>query len=101
MLGRQKARGRRRALGLHESIAIALLVLTVAHLSTSASAMGKADPTGIWLATFALVAILAQLVLGVTLIGPRPGGRALLLSHRVTFGLIAVLTVLHVVLDRP
>ncbi len=100
LLQRRKGRPRRYVLGIHAALAAGLLVLTVAHLSTSASAMGSADPTGIWLATGALAAILTQIVLGLTLLGAKPVSRVSFLAHRVTFGLIATLALFHVVLDK-
>ncbi len=59
--------------------------------------MGRTDAAGIWLATAALGAMLVQIVLGVTILQPGPGLRALLLTHRVTFALIAALALAHVV----
>ncbi len=99
LLGRQRARAVRGGLGLHETVAIVALVLTVAHLSTSAGAMGRTNATGVWFATGGLCAILLQLVLGVTIVKPGPGYRALFITHRVTFGLIAALALAHVVLN--
>ena len=101
MLRRGKGLPRRKLLGVHEFLGAGLLILTITHLSMSARAMGTADPTGIWIATGALLAILVQIGLGVTLLEPAPGSRVAFLAHRATFSLIALLAVVHVVLDKP
>lgn len=64
--------------------------------------MQRLNQTGIWLATLALILLIVQLFIGITLRGPlREGGRRLRGIHFGTMALLAGLILVHIALNRP
>ncbi|MGC1380372.1 MAG: hypothetical protein WA814_05040 [Candidatus Baltobacteraceae bacterium] len=84
----------------HYFLGYAALVLTLVHLATSMGSMGGANSTGIWLATFALLGLGWQALIGTNL--QSPGGYRIVLRrwHLVTFVAVAIFAVGHVALNR-
>ena len=85
----------------HAIVGYAALALTIVHLSGSMGAMGGANATGIWLATFGVVGLTIQVLLGSNL--QSPGGYRLELHrwHVTVFVAVLLLALGHVALNSP
>lgn len=83
----------------HAIAGYAALALTIVHLSGSIGAMGGANTTGIWFATFGIVGLTIQVLLGSNL--QSPGGYRLELHrwHVTVFVAVLLLAVGHVALN--
>lgn len=83
----------------HFVLGYASVAFTVAHLSMTMGAMGRANADGIWLATFALLALCLQAFVGTNLQSPGVYRAVLRRWHLVTFALALALALGHVVLN--
>jgi len=77
------------------------LVFALVHLSASMGAMGRANATGIWLATGATFALGLQALIGTNLQSPGLYRAPLRRWHLVAFACAAVFAAGHVAYDAP
>ena len=85
----------------HYFLGYAALVLTLVHLSESMGGMGGANPTGIWLATLATLALGVQALVGTNLQSPGLYRVALRRWHLVAFAGAFVFAAGHVAYNAP
>lgn len=85
----------------HYVVGYGAVTLAAAHAWAATGTMGGADARGIWIATAAFLALLAQTFFGVSL--QAPGAYRVLLRrwHGVTFLAVLALAAVHVVLNGP
>ena len=85
----------------HYVVGYGAAALAAAHAWASAGTMGGADARGIWIATIAVLELLAQTFLGVSLQAPGVYRVPLRRWHGVTFFAVLALAAVHVVLNGP
>ena len=83
----------------HAIVGYSALGFTIIHLAMSMGSMGGADATGIWLATLALVGLIAQAVIGANLQSPGGYRHELHRWHVIAFVTVLLLGAAHVVLN--
>ncbi|MGR4066043.1 MAG: hypothetical protein ACLQPV_11430 [Vulcanimicrobiaceae bacterium] len=83
----------------HLILGFSVVGLAVVHMIATTGAMGKANPNGIWLATFALAGLAIQAFVGTNLQSPGTRRVSLRRWHVVLFWLVLCLTIGHVVLN--
>ena len=86
----------------HYALGAMLPVITLAHawIPMAAGRIRGSNMFGLWLATFALLALMLQLVIGVALVNARgPDRRNLLRVHLAGMFVVSGLVVAHVVLN--
>ena len=75
--------------------------LAVAHVAMTTGGMGGVNPTGIWLATFALFGLGLQAFVGTNLQSPGAYRAPLRRWHLALFWIVLLLAIGHVVLNSP
>lgn len=91
-----------RVMKLHRIVGFAILALVIVHMETSAAAglMGRVNALGLDLATFGLLVLLAQAVVGVTLMQQDGGTPRIWRGVHIVFMLgILGLVIAHVYLN--
>jgi hypothetical protein len=85
----------------HAIAGYAILAFAIVHLAMSMGGMGGANSNGIWLATLALFALVAQALIGANL--QSPGGYRIELHrwHLIAFVAVLLLAAGHVVYNGP
>jgi len=83
----------------HFAIGYAALAVTLIHAWFSTAAMRGADSTGIWLATFALLALILQTLVGSNLQSPGAYRAPLRKWHLLLFAIVLGLAIGHVALN--
>ncbi len=84
----------------HYVLGYLALAIALVHLAFSMRAMAGADATGIWLATFALLGLGWQALVGANLQSPGEYRIPLRRWHIATFASVLVLAAGHVMLNR-
>lgn len=93
-----------RRLWPHYWLAYIALLVSSAHawLAMRSGKMHGINPSGVWIATIALLIILWQIAVGLMLRDPtQPNRRTLRRTHFWTMTLVAGIIVVHIALNRP
>lgn len=85
----------------HYVIGYGAVALTGAHAWTSTGTMGGADARGIWIGVIALLAIVVQTFLGMSLQAPGAYRIPLRRWHGIVFFAVLPLAAVHVALNGP
>jgi hypothetical protein len=101
LLRRRRAGTRKLRMRPHLMIGYAVLLLAGVHMWLSVGGMGSANGTGIWLATFAILALCVQAFIGTNLQSPGAYRPTLRRWHVIIFIAALGLAVGHVALNAP